>query len=157
MKKITLGLFSTALLVGSLSASAQPVKSEKHAKKATELRQAVFQLVYSNMGPMGAMAKGKIPLDKARVEKNAMRINQLSYMISDYFKPDTRNFKVKTEALDNIWTDTALFDEKINALTVASANLQKVASSSDDEKAIKKAIGAVGKACGSCHDDFKKD
>jgi cytochrome c556 len=30
-------------------------------------------------------------------------------------------------------------------------------STSGDVKAIKSAIGGVGKTCGGCHDDFKKD
>ncbi len=153
-------LKKTALVIGlTLAATtvmAQPAKSQKHANKATEWRQGVFQLLASNMGPLGAMAKGKIPVDKAVVEKNAMRINQLSLMITDYLATDTRKFKVKTEALDKVWTDPALLNKKANALTLASANLQKVVISGDD-KAIKQAIGGIGKTCGGCHDDFKKD
>lgn len=135
---------------------ADSAKSQKHADNALKMRKAVFSLLGSNMGPMGAMAKGKIPLNANIVEKNAKRINQLSLMMSDYLKTDTSKFKLETEALDNIWTENDKFASKIEALTKASKELHKIASSGD-EKAIKKAIAGVGKTCGGCHDDFKAD
>ncbi|RHW76796.1 cytochrome c [Colwellia sp. RSH04] len=152
-------LFSTIVVAGLLTvtaANAQPAQSMKHAKKSTELRQAIFQLMASNMGPMGAMAKGRIPVDAERVATNALRLEQFSYMLNDYFKTDTRKFDVKTEALPKAWEDKATFEEKVNALTKASKNLQAAAKSGDEGK-IKKAIGGVGKTCGGCHDVFKKD
>lgn len=144
------------LTLAATTVIAQPAKSLKHATKATELRQSLFQLIVNNMGPMGAMAKGKIPIDKDLIAKNAMRINHLSLMIPDYMATDTRKFKVETEALDKVWTDPALLAEKANALTLAAANLQKVVLTGND-MAIKKAIGGIGKTCGGCHDSFKAD
>ncbi|WDE07580.1 cytochrome c [Thalassomonas viridans] len=135
---------------------AEPAKSMKHAKKATELRQSVFSLLGSNMGPLGAMARGKMPMDPVAVEKHAMRINQLSLMIADYSKTDTSGFKVQTGALDKIWQHPQDYKKRIDDLTLASANLQKVAEGKD-AKAIKGAIGGVGKTCGGCHDDFKAE
>lgn len=158
MKKVAVGL--TAALFTSTavmnSAMATEAKSLKHAKQATEMRQAVYKLLASNIGPLGAMARGKIPMDKAVVEKNATRINQLSLMITDYMKVDTRKFDVNTEALATSWTKPELLDKKANALTMASANLMAVVNSGDT-KAIKKAIGGIGRTCGGCHDDFKQD
>ena len=108
------------------------------------------------MGALGAMAKGKIPVDAAVAEKNAKRINQLSLMIADYARTDTSKFDVKTEALAKIWQDPEHFSKDIDKLTMASAELM-VAAKSKDEAAIKKAIGGVGKTCGGCHDDFKEE
>jgi len=144
------------LSVMSLSVNAMAAKSEKHAKRATELRQSVFKLTYSNMGPMGAMAKGKMPMDVAKIKKNSKRLVQLSKMMSDYFVVDMRKFDVETEALDKIWQDKDLFETKIKDLTVAAKNLHELAKKGD-KAALKSAIGKVGQACGSCHDDFKKD
>ena len=145
----------TAIITAS-SVMADSAKSLKHAKKATGNRQAVFSLLGSNMGPLGAMAKGKMPLDAKAVEKHALRINQLSMMIADYTKTDTSGFKVKTEALDKVWQERKAFTKRINALTKASAHLQSVAMLAD-ESAIKKAISGVGKSCGGCHDNFKAE
>lgn len=152
---------SKILLVGIVSLTTTPVfadmaKSEKHAIKATELRQSVFSLLGSNMGPLGAMAKGKIAIDPSIVEKNAMRINQLSLMIADYNRVDTSGFDVKTAAKDSIWKEQDKFSSSIEKLTSASSALI-VAAQSKDEGAIRKAIGGVGKTCGGCHDSFKED
>ena len=156
LKKSFLAITVTSSLIIATSSLAQPASSEKHAARATELRQSIFKLLGSNMGPLGAMAKGKIPVNAQIAEKNATRINQLSLMLSDYMRVDTSKFSVKTEALPKVWTDGEHFTKDIEKLTLASANLI-VAAKSNDEATIKKAIGGVGKTCGGCHDDFKEE
>lgn len=156
MKAISKIIVSGLLTASAFTVVATPATSQKHANKSTEWRQATFQLIASNMGSLGAMAKGKIPVDAATAEKNATRINQLAYMISDYMSVDTRKFDVKTEALDKVWEQPDEFNEKIQALIEASANLQ-TAAKSGDSGAIKSAIGGVGKSCKGCHDQFKAD
>ncbi len=156
MKLITTGLLTLAMVAVPLSSIAKEAKSEKQAKRTIELRQSIFKLLGSNMGPLGAMAKGKIAVDANTVEINATRINQLSEMIIDYNKLDTSAFKLKTEALNKVWLNPEQFSKRANDLTKASAHLKMVAKSGD-ESAIKKAIGGVGRTCGGCHDDFKKD
>ena len=149
-------MLTTSAIITATSVMADSATSLKHAEKATENRQAVFSLLGTNMGPLGAMAKGKLPMDAATIEKNALRINQLSLMIADYNRTDTSAFKVKTEALNKIWQEPEAFAKRIDALTKASADLQSVANSGD-ESAIKQAISNVGKSCGGCHDDFKAE
>jgi cytochrome c556 len=156
MKLLLSGTIAISIALASTNVMAQQAKSLKQAERATHLRQSVFTLLGSNMGPLGAMAKGKIAFDAKRAEKHALRINQLSLMIADYALTDTSAHKVKTDALSKIWQQPADFAKRINALTLASANLQKAAASRD-EKATKKAISGVGKTCGGCHDDFKAD
>jgi len=145
-----------ALILSTTLANANVAKSEKHAKKSTELRQSIFSLLGSNMGPLGGMAKGKIDFNVKAIEKHALRINQLSFMIADYTRTDTSSFNVKTDTLNKVWKEPDLFAEKIKALNESSAHLMAIAKTGD-EGAIKKAIGGVGKTCGGCHDDFKKD
>ncbi len=156
MKLLLTALAASIISVTTLNVDAAPAKSEKHAKGVLKMRKAVFSLLGSNMGPMGAMAKGKIPMDAQVVEKNATRINQLSLMIADYMATDTSTFKLDTDALAKIWTEQDKFAEKTQALTDASQALIKVAQSGDED-AIKKAIRGVGASCGGCHDDFKAD
>lgn len=148
--------FATATMIATTSVLAESAKSLKHAQKATENRQAIFSLLGSNMGPLGAMARGKLPLDAKTVETNALRMNQLALMIADYNKVDTSGFKVKTEALDEVWKKPEDFAKRTEALIKASAHLQTVAQSGD-ESAIKKAISGVGRSCGGCHDNFKAE
>jgi cytochrome c556 len=156
MKSSFKAVIAALLAFTTLAATAEPAKSQKHADHALKMRKAVYSLLGSNMGPLGGMAKGKIPMNVQVLEKNAQRINQLSLMISDYLKTDTSKFTLKTEALDNIWTDGDKFSQRIEALTKASDALYNVANSGD-ETAIRKAIGRVGKTCGGCHDDFKAE
>lgn len=156
MKKFTKAIALGAMTFTVLTASAQEAKSEKHAAGATETRQAVFKLLGANMGPLGAMARGKMPFNAELVEKNATRINQLSLMIADFTKTDTSKFKVESDALPEIWTDRAKYEKHIDDLTQASAKLM-AATKSGNEGAMKKAIAGVGKTCGGCHDNFKKD
>ena len=156
MKLISKLAISVGLSLTALSTMADSAKSQKHADNALKMRKAVFSLLGSNMGPMGAMAKGKIPFNQQVVEKNALRINQLSLMMADYLKTDTSKYKLKTDALDKIWSEQEKFAGKIEALTKASDGLY-LAAKSGDEKAMKMAIKKVGGSCGSCHDDFKAD
>ncbi len=156
MKRISKLAISIGLSLTALSTMADSAKSQKHADNALKMRKAVFSLLGSNMGPMGAMAKGKIPLNKEIVEKNALRINQLSLMMADYLKTDTSKFKLKTDALDKIWSEQDKFAEKIEALTKSSDALY-LAAKSGHEKAILMGIKKVGGSCGSCHDDYKAD
>jgi len=149
-------LFVALLTATTLTAAAQPAQSQKHADHALKMRKAVFSLLGSNMGPLGAMAKGKIPVDAEAVEVNATRINQLSHMIADYLATDTSKFELETEALDKIWSQPNKFAKKTKALQDASASLLEV-TKKGSEKAIIKAIGEVGQSCGGCHDVFKAE
>ena len=130
--------------------------SEKQASNAIEFRQSIFQLVKSNIGPLGAMAKGKAPIDEAVIAKNAMRMEQLSLMISDYFVADTRGSGVKTHALDKVWENTADFAQKTENFTQATQALQTIIANKDTAN-YRKGIGAVGATCKACHDDYKAD
>jgi cytochrome c556 len=145
-----------SLVMATHSVLAEPAKSLKQANHVVELRQSIFHLLGSNMAPLGAMAKGKIPVKAEAVEKYATRIHQLSLMMPDYLRTDTSKFDVKTEALPKIWQESDKFKQAMERLTKTSANLQ-LAAKSKDENVIKKAIGEVGKSCGGCHDDFKQE
>lgn len=154
MKLSSILITVCTLVFVSNAAMANPAKSQKHANKANKVRHAVFTMLGANMGPLGGMAKGKVPFNANIVEKNATRIHQLSLMISDYTSTDTRSYKVKTKALPEVWTERKAFEKRIDDLTLASTKLVAL-STSGDEAAILAAIKSVGKTCGGCHDNFK--
>jgi len=155
MKKILISLAIAATL-STPFAFAQEASSEKQAATAVQFRQAVLQLVRSNMGPLGGMAKGQIDFDADLMSKNAMRIEQLALMMDDYFALDTRKFKLETAAADAIWEEMDDFQSKSKAMVDAAANLQKIALAKDEAN-YRKAIGALGTSCKSCHDKYKND
>ncbi len=138
------------------SALAEEAVSQKHAEAAVEYRQSMFQLVRSNMGPLGGMAKGAIPYDEEVMMTNAVRLEQLADMMVDYLSVDTRKFDVETGAKDAIWENFADVEKKVSALKTAAVNLQSVVEAGDEGE-YRSAIGNIGASCKSCHDDYKKD
>ena len=145
-----------AAMLSTFSVFAEPAKSAKQAKGATEYRQALLTLVKSNVGALGAMNKGVIPFNAETLQTNALRIEQLSLMLEDYFATDTSGFNIETAALDKIWSSQSDFNDKISALTAAAVNLNKVAKAGDESQ-FKPAIGQVFKSCKGCHDKYKAD
>jgi cytochrome c556 len=156
MKKIITLAALITLSIGSSIALANTVNSDKQAQTAVQFRQAILQLVRSNMGPMGAMAKGDIPYNADVMELNSLRIEQLGLMMEDYFVADTRAFDVDTGALDAIWDNQADFNQKAQDMVNAAINVREVASARTEDD-YRKAIGALGATCKACHDDYKKD
>ena len=73
----------------------------------------------------------------------------------DGFDPSTKNVAVKTAALPAIWNEPAKFKEAQERLHSEVSRLVSV-SKGGDEGAVKAQIGAIGKACGNCHDNFRE-
>ena len=76
MKRLKKVALVGVAVVLATTAMANPATSVKQAHRATELRQSIFSLLGSNMGPLGAMAKGRMAFDAKKVGKHALRINQ---------------------------------------------------------------------------------
>ncbi len=153
LKSVTLITASTILLA-SFSTSA--ALSDKQAKNAVEFRKSIFQLVKSNVGPFGAMAKGQMPIDEALIEKNATRLHQLSLMLPDYFVADTRNNDVQTSALDKIWDNQGDFNYKAQNMTTKSKELLDAVQNKQSDEYVGK-MRAIFGTCKACHDDYKAD
>jgi cytochrome c556 len=116
-------------------------------------RQAAMTLQAKYFGPLGAMAQGKASYDGKIVERNAEYLSVLTKIPWDGFTPSTAN--EKSGALPAVYSDTAKFNQAADDLQAAAAKLAAV-SKGKDEAAVKAAIGAMGKACGSCHDGFRQ-
>ena|SRR5579884_3897946 len=131
-----------------------PQSPEQQAQNAVKLRKAVFDVQAYSFAPLGAMLKRAMPFNAEVAETAAKRIEMTSSLIPEVFKFDTRKFMVETKARDGIWTNKADFDQKAKDLQTAAQNLESAAMSGD-QSATLRAAGAVGKACGSCHDEFR--
>jgi cytochrome c556 len=132
-----------------------PQSPEQQAQNAVKVRQGLFDVQAFAFGPVGAMLKGA-PFNAQAAETAAKRIEMTSSMIPDVFQMDTRKFQsVKTKARDGIWTNKADFDQKAKDLQMAAQNLEQAAMSGDKGMTLR-AAGQVGKACGSCHDEFRE-
>jgi cytochrome c556 len=116
-------------------------------------RQAVMTLQGKYFGPMAAMAQGKAPYNAAVIQRNAGFLDNLSRMAWDGFAASTRG--EKSRALPAVFDNSAGFTQAASRLENEAAKLVAV-SMSGAEAAVKAQIGAVGKACGGCHDDFRE-
>ena len=144
-------IVSVTLLSGSTTVLAQ---SQEEAEFAVETRQSVLHLVRWNFGPLAGMAREKVPYDAEVAKVRAQRLHDLLLMLPDAFKMDTREFDVETEALDAVWADMDGFNNRFETAMEAAEAL--VAGSGDPEQ-LPALVGAMGTACGGCHDDYRVD
>jgi cytochrome c556 len=142
-------LVAVALGVAGGAALAQ-VKPELLVKQ----RQSVMTLQGKYFGPLAAMAQGKAPYNADIVKRNAGYLDNLTRMPWDTFDPSTKDVK-GSNALPAIWEQPDKFKEAASRLENEAHKLYEV-SQSGDEGAVKAQIGAVGKACGGCHESFRQ-
>lgn len=115
-------------------------------------RQSAMTLIGKYFGPLGGMAQGKVPFDAKIVQRNAGYLDALSEMPWDGFDPSTKGEKSRAlpalyEQPDKVKDAVQRFQSEIDKLVQVSKG--------GDEAATKAQIGAVGKACANCHDNFR--
>ena len=138
----------------SLGAVAGAVFAQAKPEVLVKQRQAVMTLQGKYFGPLAAMAQGKAPYNADIVKRNAAFLDNLTRMPWDTFDPSTKDVK-GSNALPAIWEQSAKFKEAASRLENEANKLYQV-SQSGDENAVKTQIGAVGKACGGCHESFRQ-
>jgi cytochrome c556 len=154
-KSSLIALSAIAPVSAVLAQDAGPPTPEQQAEQAIQTRQGLLKVMGMYMAPLGGMLKNKVPFDAAAATKSATHIAQLGSMIPDVFTFDTRKVTtVKTKAQEGIWTNQADFDSKADDLVKAATALVDAAKSGDKGSTLK-AAGAVGKACGACHDNYR--
>lgn len=147
-KNLTVAVIGFAALLASGSVLAQ-AKPEVPVKQ----RQAAMTLIGKYFGPMGGMAAGKVPYNAEVVKRNTGYLDALSKMPWDGFGAATQD--VKSRALPAVFSDTAKFKEAQDRFTGEVSKLVSTVAGGD-EAAIKAQLGAVGKSCGGCHENFRK-
>ncbi len=151
MKKIAV---VTAVVVTLSAASAIVAKERDPKEQAIHAREAAFTLMATNVGPMGAMAKGKKPFSQEEFAKRAANLQALSDMPWEFFIPGTD--KGKTEAKPEIWSNPDDYKAKTDKFKQEVAKLVEV-SKGGDQKAMFAQFGETAKTCKSCHKEYKKD
>jgi cytochrome c556 len=148
-------LIAAAVIV-SLGAFGGAALAQQKPENLVKQRQAAMTLIGKYFGPLGGMAQGKVPFDAKTVQRNADYLHALAQMPWDGFDASTKGLKEpKTRALPAIWEQPGKVKEAIERLESEVGKLQQV-SKGGDESAIKAQIGAVGKACANCHDNFRE-
>jgi cytochrome c556 len=149
LRPIALALAAAGTIALSLQATAHLDDKEP----MQSYRQSYFTLVAMNFGPIGAMVKGEMPWDDARVKMLADELAALASMdVSRAFGPGSD--KGTTRAKPGIWENQDDFATKLADMQEAIAGLQAAAAGGDRD-AIAEATGSTGQACKACHDEYK--
>jgi len=146
-------LLLTALAFALSAGVAQTASAQAKPETLVKQRQAAMTLQGKYFGPLAGMAQGKVPYNADTVALNAALLDALSRMPWDGFTEATKD--VKSAALPAIWSEGAKFKEAQDNFQKAVQALVAV-SRGGDEAAQKAAIGAVGKTCGGCHQNFRE-
>ena len=126
----------------------------KLPEDAIKHRQSVMTLQGHYVGPLFAMANGRVPFDAKLAADNAEILSTLTRLAWVGFVEGTD--KGETNAKPEIWKEKARFDETARKLQDDVAKLNAAAKTGNLDQ-IKAAVGAVGQTCKSCHDTFRKE
>ena len=145
------------LLVVCLSVTFPAFAGKDPKKGAIKARQGEMQLRKFNAGPLFAMAKGKMPYDakKAQTLANNLKVlldlnNGAAWMKGT----SNKEYPDDTTALPKIWETWPKIGDYGKDYKKAVNQLASVAG--NGKAALGKAVKDLGKACKSCHDDFRK-
>lgn len=123
---------------------------------AVEYRHLIFESMGRHMKASSMIMKGKYAQTKD-VAGHATAMADLAAMIPGAFpKGSGPTNGLKTEALPAIWDNWSEFEKAASTLQTEAKALAELAASGADAAAMKGQFIKVGKACGSCHDQFRK-
>ncbi len=153
MRRSTGKVLLAVTAVTTLAMSVPAISHFDDKEMPQSYRQSYFALLAANFGPMVSSVKEEIPWDQTNMENWANDLSALSTLDVMRGFVDGSD-KGTTRAKPEIWDNKADFSSKMDTLHKELATLQQV-TAGGDRKAIAEQVGAAGKACKSCHDDYK--
>lgn len=153
VRKFTiLSLVVAGLSVASLSVAqgSDPIAAAIGARKAH------MQLYGANIGVLGAMAQGNAEYDADAAQAAADNIVALVSINQRFYWPQGSAVgeAEDTRALPALWENMDGVMARVSSLTEAAAGMQAAAGT--DLASLQAAMGALGGACGGCHEDFRQ-
>ncbi len=152
VNQLKIGLMGTLLSIG-INTIADA--AENKTTDAIEYRQAAFEVLAWNFGPMGAMVKGKIPFDAKTFVERAANVAFLSKMPIEGFIPGSE--QGETDAKPIIWQEWDDFKAKMGQLQEQSAKLAEVAKTATKIEEVANQFGETAKVCKGCHEKYRED
>lgn len=149
--RLALLFIGLALTAPALAADRDPLKD------AIKARQGEMQLRAFNSGPLFAMAKGAMPYNAELASMLAGNLKALTAVNNGraWAKgSDNVAYPDDTTALPKIWETMPEIGKYGKEYGIAVNELAAVAGTGGD--AFNDKVGALGKACKNCHDEFRK-
>lgn len=131
--------------------------ADKAAKAAVKARQATMTLYAFELGALGAMAKGDVEYNADAATAAAANLAKVTSMNqARLWLPGTSTAELgdATGALPALWESGSKAADIGKELAMAAVAMEAAAGEGLDS--LRGAIGAVGKTCGACHDDYRK-
>lgn len=128
---------------------------ESDPEAVIKARQASFEAVGDAFKAIRGQMEGTP--DMAVISENATIINQNAQSVASLFPAGTSvDDGFETEALATIWEKPEEFEAARLALMDASGEMIGLATDGD-VAAVGAQVGAIGKSCKGCHDEFRLD
>ncbi len=147
-----------AIVAAAMTAFAGTSGADEAMEKAIKARKAQMQLYAWNLGQLGAMAKGAAEYDADAASSAADNLLALVSLKGGSMWPqgsDSTAMPGKTRAKAEAWTTYPAVVKKSEAMAAAAQQMAAAAGGGLDS--LKGAIGAVGKGCKGCHEDFREE
>ena len=144
--RLATAVLLTGLCLPALAQFATP-------EAAIKYRQGAFSVMAAHFSRVAMMAQGIQPFDAKAAVENAELVGNLSRLPFTAFGPGTDKGTAH-RAKDEVWKESAKFKAASDKM-VADAGKLEAAAKSGDFEALKAAVGALGRSCKSCHDDFR--
>jgi len=147
--KVTTATLGLTMMAGAAFA-------DGHLEGAVKARQGLMQLYASNVGQLGAMAKGAVEYDAKVAMAAANNLALLATYDQSALWPQgtDSDSMAKSNALSKIWTTFPAIGEKGKAFADAAQGM--AAAAGTDLAALRGAIGPLGASCKGCHETYRK-
>ena len=142
MKRIVLAVAIIAVGVTAVVAQSDPIAARKALMKGNN----------DNARNLVKMTRGEEPYDAAKVNAAFAQWAETAQKLPALF-PDNSKTGENTRATPKVWETRSDFDAKVAAFGKAVADNRDKAKNVDE---LKVALGAVGKACDGCHEQYRR-
>ena len=148
-------MFVVAAVAASLASSVFAEEEDPFAD-AVEMRHGLMLQMATELGKVGAMAKGEAAYDQAVASRAAANIAAVASVLSMDQFPAGSEYQAATDsfALPAIWANQDDFLTKIADLNTAAAAFQTAAAT--DLDSLKAGMGGLGGACSACHKAYRQ-
>lgn len=151
----TAALVCAALSLSAIPASAHGEEGKEPRFEESQYRHDLMERLGKGFGKIRKISKGEAgsPADFPDIAKD---MAEAASNMKAAFEKDTRNFEGHTEAKDSIWENWEDYAARLDKMNTDAQAFAAAAATGDMSK-MGPAMGALGKNCKSCHDEYKLD